>query len=160
MRPSLLLLLRALILLIAVGALFAQIRLVPFIATGLAEDSGHAAAGVPYAVAGITVIACGELALLAMWVLLSQVRRGAIFSGTALRWVDVILGAAVAATIILLAVGIHVAFVLEPPLDAPGLTAIAGGLVVCAGAFALLMYVMRGLLRSATTLQAELSEVV
>jgi hypothetical protein len=160
MSRSPVLLLRALIVLIAVGALFAQIRIVPFIATGLAEDAGHAAAGVPYAIAGITVIACGELVLVALWVLLSQVRRGSIFSGMALRWVDIILGAAVAATIALLAVAAHVALVLEPPLDAPGLTAIAGGLVVCAGAFTLLMCVMRALLRSATTLQAELSEVV
>ena len=49
---------------------------------------------------------------------------------------------------------------MEPPLDAPGLTAFALGGVICAAAFVLLMIVMRGLLRSATGLRSELAEVV
>lgn len=160
MSPLPVLVLRGLVLLIAAGAVFAQIRIVPFVATGITEDAGRPEFGVLYATAGIVAIACGELVLVAMWMLLSQVRRGSIFSGSAFRWVDLILADAVIATVVLLCLAAHVALVIEPPLDAPGLTVLAGGLVVCAGSFALLMYVMRGLLRSATALQAELAEVV
>lgn len=153
-------LLRILLLFIAAGALFAQVRLVPFIATGLTEDAGHPEAGVAYAVAGILSIGCGEVVLAALWVLLSHVRRGSIFTGSAFRWVDLILWAGVVCTAVLLLLATHVALVVEPPLDAPGLTVIAGALVVGALTFVLLMTVMRGLLRSATAMQSELAEVV
>ena len=49
---------------------------------------------------------------------------------------------------------------LEPRLDAPGLVVLAGTAVLGAASFVALMVVMRGLLRSATTLQGELAEVV
>jgi hypothetical protein len=44
--------------------------------------------------------------------------------------------------------------------DAPGLVLIGGGVAIGGAAFALLMVVMRGLLRSATMLRRELEEVV
>jgi hypothetical protein len=152
--------LRILLLLIAVGALFAQVRLVPIIATGLTEDAGHPEAGVAYAAAGILAIACGEVVLVALWVLLSYVRRGSIFTRSAFRWVDAILWAGIACTAVLLLLAAHVALVVEPPLDAPGLTVIAGALVVGALTSVLLMTVMRGLLRSAAAMQSELADVV
>lgn len=45
---------------------------------------------VPYSLAGVVGIACGQVALLAVWRLLSLVNRGVIFSRGALRWVDII----------------------------------------------------------------------
>jgi hypothetical protein len=152
--------LRILVLFIALGALFAQVRLVPFIATGLTQDAGHPEAGLAYAAAGILAIVCGQIVLVALWVLLSHVRRGSIFTDSAFRWVDTMLFAGVACTFVLLLLAGHVALVVEPPLDAPGLTVIAGALVVGALTFVLLMTVMRGLLRSATVMQSELAEVV
>ncbi|GEP48486.1 hypothetical protein MSA03_19940 [Microbacterium saccharophilum] len=152
--------LRALIVVIVLAGLFAQVRIVPFIARGLASDAERPEIVVPYAFCGILAIACGQLVLVAIWALLSKVRRDAIFSESAYRWVDVILAAGITATATLLALALHVALVVEPPLDAPGLTAFALGGVICAAAFVLLMIVMRGLLRSATGLRSELAEVV
>lgn len=152
--------LRALIVILGLAGLFAQTRIVPFIARGLASDADRPEIAVPYAFCGILTIACGQVVLVAIWALLSRVRRDAIFSERAYRWVDVILAAGITATATLLALAVHVAVVVEPPLDAPGLTAFAFGAVVCAAAFVLLMIVMRGLLRSATGLRSELAEVV
>ena len=152
--------LRVLIVLIAAGALFAQIRIVPFVAVGLSEDAAHPVWGVPLAVAGILTIACGEVVLIALWALLSRVRRGSIFTSRAFRWVDVMITAGIVATGLTIAVCALVAGVLEPPLDAPGLVAIAGGTVILSAAFVLLVLVMRGLLRTATEMRTELAEVI
>ncbi|KAA9135838.1 DUF2975 domain-containing protein [Microbacterium caowuchunii] len=153
-------LLRTLTVLLAAGALFAQVRLVPIIAAGLADDADRPEWAAPLAVAGILTIACGETVLVALWILLSQVRRGSIFTPRAFGWVDTMIAAGVVATALALAVTTLVALVLEPPLDAPGLVVMAGGLVVLSATFVLLMVVMRGLLRTATAMQAELAEVV
>lgn len=152
--------LRVLIAVIGAGALFAQIRIVPFVATGLSEDAGHPAWGVPLAVAGILAITCGQVVLVALWALLSQVRHGSIFTPRAFRWVDAMVASGVVATALTIAVCVLVAAVIEPPLDAPGLVAISGGFVILSAAFVLLVLVMRGLLRVATEMRSELAEVV
>lgn len=152
--------LRIIVVLIGAGALFAQFRIVPAIGFGIAGDAELPSVGLPYTVAGIAVIACVEAILVAVWMLLSMVRRDAIFTERAFRWVDVIIGAAAVATSIALALGIHCYFVVEPILDAPGLILMSLIATVLGTAFVLLMLVMRGLLRTATSLQAELTEVV
>jgi hypothetical protein len=152
--------LRALILLIAAGAVLTQIFIVPVVGTGIADDAELPELGVPYAIIGVVIVACVEVALFAIWVLLSMVRKDAIFSERAFRWVDVIIGAAVVATALSLALAVHIYYVVNPILDAPGLVAITLGTAILGAAFVLLMIVMRGLLRSATTLQSELAEVV
>jgi hypothetical protein len=116
--------------------------------------------GVLYAIAGILTVLCVQIALVAVWVLLSMVRKGAIFSDRAFRWVDVIIAVAGLATLLTLAVGIHLYYVVNPILDAPGMVAIAVALTILGSAFVLLMFVMRGLLRSATSMHSELAEVV
>src|SRR3990170_837958 len=55
---------------------------------------------VPYSVAGILAIACGQVALLAVWRLLSLVTSGVIFTRRALRWVDVITACAAVSTVL------------------------------------------------------------
>jgi hypothetical protein len=154
------LVLRLLLALIALGTVFAQVRIVPFVATGLTEDAGHPGAGIAYAAAGILALACGQIVLIALWMLLSRVRRDSIFTPSAFRWVDAMLISGVVCVAVLLLLAVHVALVIEPPLDAPGVTVLAAALVVGASTFVLLMTVMRQLLRSATDMRAELAEVV
>ena len=54
---------------------------------------------IPYSVAAILFIACGQVALIAIWRLLSLVTSGVIFTARALRWVDVITGSGVVALV-------------------------------------------------------------
>jgi hypothetical protein len=146
--------LRVLLILIALGALGVQVLLVVLVATHPEADMADPA--VLYVILGVGAIACVEVALVAIWVLLAMVRRGAIFDERAFRWVDVITVAGPVAAVLVAVLCAH-AGELD---DAPGLILIGGGVVVAGAAFALLMVVMRGLLRSATVLRRELDEVV
>ena len=146
--------LRALLVLLALGALGAQTVIVFVVATHPETDLADRA--VAYSMLGIAAIACVEVALVALWVLLSMVGRGAIFDERAFRWVDVITVAGLVAAVLVAALCAHVGEI----DDAPGLVLIGGGIGIGGVAFALLMVVMRGLLRSATVLRRELDEVV
>ena len=113
---------------------------------------------VPYSVAAILFIGCGQVALLAVWRLLSMVNGGVIFTRRALRWVDVITACAAVATVLSAGVLIHMlSFV--PGGGGPTFyflaACVAGGL-----AFVSLMVVMRGLLESAIADRTELDEVI
>ena len=160
MNSVVILALRALLILIGVGIVFAQVRIIPIIGAGLVGDAEMPELAIPYSVAGILLAACIEVVLIATWMLLSIVKANAIFTARASLWVDVILSAGIISTVIAAILGAHVALVVEPPLDAPGVTVVAGAGVTCWAAFVLLMLVMRGLLRNATSLRTELAEVV
>ncbi len=113
---------------------------------------------VPYSVAAILFIGCGQVALLVVWRLLSLVDGGVIFTPRAVRWVDVITACAAVATVLSVGVLIHMlGFV--PGGGGPMIyymaACVAGGL-----AFTLLMVVMRGLLVSAIADRTELAEVI
>ena len=113
---------------------------------------------VPYSVAGILFIGCGQVALLVVWRLLSLVSGGVIFTRRSVRWVDVITSCAAVATVLSAGVLIHMlGFV--PGGGGPMIyylaACVAGGL-----AFVLLMVVMRGLLMSAIADRTELDEVI
>ncbi|WP_219414949.1 DUF2975 domain-containing protein [Pseudonocardia nigra] len=146
--------LRVLLILIALGALGAQTVIVFVVATHPESDLADRA--VAYAALGVAAIACVEVALVALWVLLSMVRRDAIFDERAFRWVDVITVAGLVAAVVVAGLCAHVGEI----DDAPGLVLIGGGVAIGGAAFALLMVVMRGLLRSATVFRRELDEVV
>src|SRR6478609_6349911 len=118
--------LRILLVLVTVGLLFAQIVVIPIATLEFGEAFGSREVGTFYTVIGIASIVCVEVALVAIWMLLSMVRRGAIFSERAFRWVDVIIGAGLAATVLAIAGAVHMYFVVEPRLDAPGLIVLAG----------------------------------
>ena len=113
---------------------------------------------VPYSVAGILFIGCGQVALLVVWRLLSMVNGRVIFTRRALRLVGVITACAAVATVLSAGVMIHMlGFV--PGGGGPMIyllaACIAGGL-----AFMLLMVVRRGLLESAIADRTELDEVI
>lgn len=113
---------------------------------------------VPYSLAGVVGIACGQVALLAVWRLLSLVNRGVIFSRGALRWVDIITACAAIATLLWTGPMIHLLFFVGVggPLVLLGLAACAAGGL----AFLLFTVVMRGLLEAAIADRVELDEVI
>ncbi|MEV7866915.1 DUF2975 domain-containing protein [Streptomyces sp. NPDC088124] len=146
--------------------LFGQIVVVP---TTAADEVDRFPPYEPFAAPYVTVavlgIACVQIALVATWMLLDMVSRDAIFTPRAFRWVDVIIGSSVVATLLALGVTGHlaVADIPSPYDDTMQAIGALGAAVVCVGAgaaFAMLVVVMRGLLRKATDLQTEIAEVV
>ncbi|CAN5702074.1 DUF2975 domain-containing protein [soil metagenome] len=151
-------LLRVALVVLLLGSVLAQVLVPAFASETGTRFTEVAHLVVPYSVAGILVIACGQVALLVIWRLLTLINRGVIFTRGALRWVDVITACAAVATVLSAAVLIHLlAFVgVGGPGVVLGLAAcLAGGLT-----FVLLMVVMRGLLESAIADRTELDEVI
>ncbi|MEI7744228.1 MAG: DUF2975 domain-containing protein [Chloroflexota bacterium] len=113
---------------------------------------------VPYSLAAILFIACGQVALLATWRLLALVDGGAVFTRRAVRWVDAIVTCGAVATVLTGLVLIHMlAFV--PGGGGPMVYWLAACIAACL-AFVLLMVVMRGLLLAAVADRAELDGVI
>ena len=109
----------------------------------------------PYALQAIAVVACVQVGLIALWVLLSRVRSGEIFDPGAFVWVNGIIAAASLATVLVIALQVQT-FSTGPG----GLVLMLGGVALAGATFVLIMIVMRGLLRQAMRLQSELAEVV
>jgi hypothetical protein len=151
-------LLRLALLVLLLGSVLAQV-LVPVYASQVATRFPEVAyLVVPYSVAAILFIGCGQVALLVVWRLLSLVDGGVIFTRGAVRWVDVIIACAAVATVLSAGVLVHMlGFV--PGGGGPMIYYLAA--CITAGlAFVLLMVVMRGLLLSAVANRAELDEVI
>jgi hypothetical protein len=151
-------LLRIALVVLLLGSLLAQV-LLPVFASQQGEFFPELTdLVVPYSVAGILVIACSQVALLAVWRLLSLVNSGVIFTSRALRWVNVITACAAAATV--LSAGVMIHLLVFVGVGGPGVllgvaATLAGGL-----SFVLLMVVMRGLLDAAIADRTELDEVI
>ena len=105
-----------------------------------------------------------QVALVCIWRLVTMVRRGTVFSHAAFRYVDVVIGAIVAAALVWFA-----ATILNAPgqRDDPGVTLIMGGVGVAILGVALIVLVLRMLLAQAVARdveaaqrQAELDEVI
>lgn len=160
MSQVVIVLVRVFVVLIALGTLAAQVFVIPELARQIGSLSGIPSATVPYAVAGIVLGLCLEVCLVATWMLLSMVSRDAIFTESAFRWVDAIIGASLTTLVFVAAFGTHAALVLQPRLDAPGIAPIVVATALSEATFILLVVVLRGLLRSATNLRSELAEVI
>lgn len=151
-------LLRVTLVILLLGSVIGQVS-VPGYGYAVAETNpGIESLIVPYSVAGILVIGCGQVALLAVWRLLSLVSGGVIFTRRSLRLVDVITVCGAIATVLVAVPLVHLLTV----VNAGGLAALLGlpVTVACGVAFVLLMIVMRGLLEAATVDRAELDGVI
>ncbi|MCX5173535.1 DUF2975 domain-containing protein [Streptomyces antibioticus] len=114
----------------------------------------------------VTIVGVGtvQVALVCVWRLVSMVRRGTVFSHAAFRYVDVIIGAIVAAALVWFTVtGLNA----PGQRDDPGVTLIMGGIGVAILGIALIVLVLRMLLAQAVArdveaarMQAELDEVI
>lgn len=153
--------LRAVLVLVLTGTVFVQAGMVWALATDPVEGSLPLT---PLRVITILGMVSVQVALICIWRLVTMVRRGTVFSHAAFRYVDVVIGAIVAAALVWFAV---------TALNAPGQRADPGVTVVMAGVgvaivgVALLVLVMRMLLAQAvardveaTRMQAELDEVI
>lgn len=101
---------------------------------------------------------CVQIVLAAIWVLLDRIRRDRIFDESSFRWVDAIFFAIVGATLV--PAGMLVALALFGAIDDPGLPFVLTIVSLGGLGLTLLMLVMRSLLRQATTLRADMDELI
>ena len=155
--------LRAVIALMFAGLLVVQGMIIPAIYRDIdATEAAHLRW--PVVIVLFLGVLAVQVALVCVWQLLTMVRRDTVFSRAAFRYVDVIIGSAVAGTLLAMVLS----FVLAPgEAVAPGivLLIVIGGMGTAG--IALLVLVLRILLAkamaldtTATTLRAELDEVI
>ncbi|KSU56020.1 DUF2975 domain-containing protein [Microbacterium enclense] len=143
------------------GSVVVQAMILPAIYRDLA-DAPPAARATFVGLLGLGILALQVFAV-CVWRLLSKVRTGSVFAEAAFRDVDVITWSLVAVAAVLVAVGL----LLASGDVAPGVVGLIGGAAVVIGGVALLVRVMKGLLRQAIArerevvgLRAELGEVI
>ncbi len=159
MNRFMLRLLRALIVVLIAGGLLAQVVFIPWIAWASAQDFPEVDyLAIPYAALAIGTVACAQVILVATWKLAGMVQQGKIFDQAALKWVNLMVNSAGVATALVGIVAID-AVLIEGlgPITVP--LAFMGG-TVGVGAGALVLMVLRELLRTAVQHKAELDEVV
>lgn len=158
MQPRATAALKALIVVLLALLIVAQIVLIPGVATVTAfRNPDLAFLEVPGIIGAVVFLALVEIVLLCVWKLLSLVRTDQIFSPRAFRYVDIIIGAMVAAAVLIAGalIVIYGARAVNPGILLLGVL----GMVVGAS-LALLVGVLRGLLRTALQLEQDMSEVV
>ena len=141
------------------GSVFVQAVMVPLLARDLNEDLGPdiARVSVPVLVIVLLGILAVQVTMVCVWRLLTLVRADSIFTPRAFVWVDVSLAAVVFATVLVVTT---LAFLITAPAGSPSIALLCLlGIVVGAG-LSLLLVVLRGLLRKASQLEHDLSEVV
>ena len=144
------------------GSLFVQAVMVPLLAIDLKE--APAAVRAPVVVIVLLGIVTTQVTMVCVWRLLTMVRRGTVFSNAAFRYVDIVIAAVAAASLLTFALGVTLA---PGEAVAPGIVLLIGGAGVMIAGVALLVLVMRTLLAQAVArdteaqhLQAELNEVI
>jgi hypothetical protein len=160
-----LLALRIVLAMVLAGSLFVQTVMVPLLASDLdGLNAEHAYLRTPLLVFIVLGIVTVQVTLVCVWRLLTMVRRGTVFSHAAFRYVDVVIGAVTAASLLTFGLGATLA-----PGDpvAPGIVLLIGGAGLLVAGVALIVLVLRMLLAQAVArdaeashLQAELDEVI
>ncbi|MFG2624795.1 DUF2975 domain-containing protein [Streptomyces sp. NPDC048473] len=155
--------LRAVLVVVLAGTVFVQAGMVWALAGGSDPEDGSLPL-TPLRVITILGMVSAQVALVCVWRLVTMVRRGTVFSHTAFRYVDAVIGAIVAAALVWFAVT-----VLNAPgqRDDPGVTVIMGGVGLAILGVALIVLVLRMLLAQAVArdveaaqMQAELDDVI
>lgn len=155
--------LRAVLVVVLAGTLFVQALMVWVLVSGSDPEDGSLPL-TPLRVITILGIGTAQVALVCVWRLVTMVRRGTVFSHAAFRYVDVLIGAIVAAALVWFSV---TALNAPGQRDDPGVTLIMGGIGVAILGVALIVLVLRTLLAQAVArdveaarMQAELDEVI
>ncbi|MCX2180843.1 DUF2975 domain-containing protein [Streptomyces sp. SKN60] len=155
--------LRAVLVVVLTGTVFVQALMVWVLVSGSDPEDGSLPL-TPLRVITILGIGTAQVTMVCVWRLVTMVRRGTVFSRAAFRYVDVIIGAIVAAALVWFAV---TAINAPGQRDDPGVTLIMGGIGVAILGVALIVLVLRMLLAQAvardveaTRMQAELDEVI
>ncbi|MFI8917288.1 DUF2975 domain-containing protein [Streptomyces sp. NPDC053513] len=153
--------LRVVLAVVLTGTVFVQASMVWALATDPEDGSLPLT---PLRLITILGMASAQVALVCVWQLVSMVRRGTVFSHTAFRYVDGVIGAIVAAALLWFAV---TAVNAPGQREDPGVTVIMGGIGVAILGVALIVLLLRMLLAQAvardveaTRMRAELDEVI
>ena len=153
--------LRAVLVLVLAGTVFVEVGMV--VALLVKPDDGSLPL-TAFRVIAILGMITAQVALVCVWRLVTMVRRGTVFSDAAFRYVDIVIGAIVAAALLWFAVTIINA---PGQRDDPGVSLIMAGIGVAILGVALIVLVLRMLLAQAvardgeaTQLRAELDEVI
>ena len=158
MQPRVTFLLKALIAVMLLLLLISQIVVIPEVARITAiRNPDVAQLELPGIVGAVVFLLLVEVTLVCVWRLLSLVRTERIFSPDAFRYVDVILAALIAAGVLITASYLVIVANRAVSLQ---LTLLAVLGIVVSAALALLVVVLRGLLRKALELEQDLAEVV
>lgn len=155
--------LRVVLVVVLAGTVFVQAGMVWVLVSGNDPEDGSLPLA-PLRVCTILGMVAVQVALVCVWRLVTMVRRGTVFSRTAFRYVDVMIGAIVAAALVWFTV---TAVNAPGQRDDPGVTVIMGGVGVAILGVALIVHVLRMLLAQAlardveaSQMQAELDEVI
>ncbi|WP_371602946.1 DUF2975 domain-containing protein [Streptomyces sp. NBC_01220] len=155
--------LRVVLVVVLAGTVFVQAGMAWVLVGGNDPEDGSLPL-TPLRVCTILGMVAVQVALVCVWRLVTMVRRGTVFSRTAFRYVDVMIGAIVAAALVWFTVtGVNA----PGQRDDPGVTVIMGGVGVAILGVALIVHVLRLLLAQAlardveaSQMQAELDEVI
>ena len=155
--------LRVVLVVVFAGTVFVQASLVWVLVSGSDPEDGRLPL-TPLRLITVLGMLSVQVALVCVWRLVTMVRRGTVFSDTAFRYVDGVIGAIVASALVWFAV----TAINAPGQRAdPGVTLIMCGVGVAILGVALLVLVLRALLAQAvardveaTQLQTELDDVI
>jgi hypothetical protein len=155
--------LRAVLVMVLAGTVLVQALMVWALVSGSDPEDGSLPLA-PRRAITIRGLVSVQVIAVCVWQLVTMVRHGTVFSHAAFRYVDVVIGAIVAAALVWFAVtGLNA----PGQRDDPGVTVIMGGVGVGILGVALIVLVLRMLLAQAVArdveaaqMQAELDEVI
>ncbi|MFE2021527.1 DUF2975 domain-containing protein [Streptomyces sp. NPDC059499] len=155
--------LRAVLAVVLAGTVCVQALMVWVLVSGSDPEDGSLPL-TPMRLITVLGMMSAQVALVCVWRLVTMVRRGTVFSHTAFRYVDGVIGAIVAAALLWFAV---TAINAPGQREDPGVTVIMGGVGLAILGVALIVLVLRMLLAQAVArdveaaqMQAELDEVI
>ncbi|GAA0630326.1 DUF2975 domain-containing protein [Bifidobacterium pullorum] len=157
-HPTAIRTLKALMALLLAIAAAIQIWLLPAISADFAANAPEFAyLRIPYLIVCELLMIGFDIALIAIWRLLSLAASSSVFSDAAFRWVGLIIGCIGFDTALAIGLLVHNLIAsLSPPILVIALTILA----IVGMALTLLMIVMRGLLAAATAQREELEAVI
>lgn len=157
--------LRAVLVALFAGSVFVQAVMVPLLAKDLEGlNPEYAYLRIPFLAIMVLGMVTGQVVLVCVWRLVTMVRRGTVFSHAAFRYVHIIIGAVVAAALVVFSLAVTLA---PGEAVAPGIVLLICGVSLAILGVALVVLVLRMLLAQAVArdveaaqLQAELKEVI
>ncbi|MER5993284.1 DUF2975 domain-containing protein [Streptomyces viridosporus] len=157
--------LRAVLGALLAGSVAVQTVMVPLLASDLEGlDPDYAYLRTPFLLVVVLGVVTAQVVLVCVWRLVTMVRRGTVFSHAAFRYVHLVIGAFVAAALLVFALGVLLA---PGEAVAPGVVLLLGGVGLAVLGVALVVLVLRMLLAQAvardveaTRMRAELAEVI
>ncbi|MGW0120990.1 DUF2975 domain-containing protein [Streptomyces sp. NPDC003327] len=140
------------------GTVFVQAVMVPLLAADLDGPGGELThLRTPLIVIVLLGLVTVQVVLVSVWRLVTMVRRGTVFSPGAFRYVHLVIGAFVAAAILVFTVAVLLA---PGEAVAPGIVLLICGVCLALLGVALIVLVLRMLLAQATRMRVELDEVI